>query len=98
MDMTGIGKKELKHLAELSRIELHEHEEEKIGKDLEKILKHFEELKEIPTEGVPPLTGGTLLKNIARADGEGSALSGVPAVEAFPEAEKGFLKVPPVFE
>jgi len=95
--MAEIGKRELKHLADLARIELHEREEEKLVKDLEKILDHFKELQEVNTEGVLPLSGGTELKNAMREDGEGKPLPGEAAVEAFPEAEKGFLKVPPVF-
>lgn len=96
--MAEIGKRELKHLADLARIELHEREEEKLVKDLEKILAHFQELKEVNTDGVEPLTGGTMLKNATRTDGEGKPLPGDRAVEAFPETEKGFLKVPAVFE
>jgi aspartyl-tRNA(Asn)/glutamyl-tRNA(Gln) amidotransferase subunit C len=96
--MAEIGKKELKHLADLARLELHEQEEEKLLKDLEKILRHFEELKDVKTDGVEPLAGGTNLKNSFREDESGAPLPGDKAVEAFPETEGGFLKVPPVFE
>ncbi len=96
--MAEIGKKELKHLAELARLELHEKEEEKLLTDLKKILAHFEELKEVPTDGIELMAGGTTLKNAFREDEGGTPLSRERAVEAFPETEKGFLKVPPVFE
>jgi len=39
-----IGKRELEHLAKLSRIELDPREEEKLIKDLGAILEHFNEL------------------------------------------------------
>ena len=97
--MSAINKKALEHLAALARIELHKHEEEKLLKDLEKILAHFEELKELKTENVVPMAGGTELKSITREDG-GTAqpLSADAAADAFPEKERRYLKIPPVFE
>lgn len=93
-----LSKKDLERLAELARIELKKSEEEKLLADLEKILGHFEELKEVNTEGVAPLSGGTFVKNVLRKDGEGERLPAEKAVVQFPEKEKGFLKIPPVFE
>ena len=93
-----ITKKDLENLAVLARIELATRDEEKLLHDLENILKHFEELKEIDTNDVMPMSGGTSLSNIFRDDGEALRLSREKAVLAFPEKEKEFLKVPPVFE
>ena len=98
-DMAEIDKKSLKHLAELTRLELSAHEEEKVGADLEKILAHFEELRALDTENVLPMTGGTESKNVFREDGAGeSSLSPDKVVEQFPDKEKHWLKVPPVFD
>lgn len=94
-----ITKKELQHLAELARLEIKEADQEKLLRDLEKILGHFEELKEINTENVEPVSGGHDLKNVWREDGiKESRPNRHPAVDAFPETENGFLKIPPVFE
>lgn len=94
-----LDKKHLEHLAALARIELHAHEEEKLLKDLEKILEHFNELKEVNTDNVAPMAGGTELKNVTRGDlVREERLRGERAVEAFPEKENGYLRVPPVFE
>ena len=93
-----LDKKHLEHLAALSRIEIKKGEEEKLLEDLRKILNHFEELKEVNTENVQPLSGGTELKNVSRSDEiREDRLRGDKAVEAFPEREHGYLKVPPVF-
>ena len=93
-----INKKELRHLAELSRFNLEGREEEKLLKDLQEIVAFFEELKILNTEGVEPMTGGTTLKNIWRDD-EGRKDTNIGAGSGnFPEEEKGFLRVPPVFE
>jgi aspartyl-tRNA(Asn)/glutamyl-tRNA(Gln) amidotransferase subunit C len=97
--MSEINKKSLEHLADLARLELHENEKEKFLGDLEKILNHFKELQEVNTENVQPMAGGVELKNVFREDGETKAsLSSDKVVEAFPEKDRHYLKVPPVFE
>lgn len=93
-----IGKRELEHLAKLARIELDPQEEEKLIRDLGAILKHFEELQALDTSTVPPMTGGTDLKNIFREDGGRENTNRGAGVDAFPESQDGYLKVPPVFE
>ncbi len=92
-----INKKTLKHLAELARVELLGKEEERIFKDLQKILDHFEELKELDTENVSQMTGGTSLKNVFREDGKMTATNPGAGAHAFPKEKRGFLEIPPVF-
>lgn len=97
--MYEITKKELEYLARLARIELHAGEEEKLVKDLGNILAHFEELQEVNTDDIVPMAGGTELKSVFREDvPRQNALTGDLARDQFPEKEKGFLKIPPVFE
>lgn len=109
-----IDKKQIEHLAELAKINLTEKEEEKLVKNFQEILAYFDELKEVNTDNVTPMNGGTPLesrglqtgqamqKNIFREDGADTRqqINASPddLVEAFPEKEKRFLKVPPVFE
>ncbi len=95
---SAITKHELEHLAKLARIHLDPKEEEKLIKDLGNILEHFNELKALDTTNVVPMTGGTDLKNVFRKDEERENTNKGAGVEAFPEKEKGYLKVPPVFE
>lgn len=97
--MSLIDKKTIKKLAELARMEIGAKEEAPLLEDLEKILEHFEELKELDTEKVEPMAGGTFSRNVLREDGsEETKLAAEKSVEQFPEKESGFLKVPPVFE
>ena len=79
-------------------MELGAREEEKLLKDLQKILDHFTELQELDTKDVPPITGGTALKNIFRDDDKEDSTNLGAGAQAFPEAKDGFLKIPPVFE
>ncbi|MEK9186484.1 MAG: Asp-tRNA(Asn)/Glu-tRNA(Gln) amidotransferase subunit GatC [Patescibacteria group bacterium] len=98
--MAEINKKSLEHLAELARLELSEKESEKFLGDLKNILEHFQELQEVNTDNVQPMTGGTFLKNVFREDEDQPSGFKNPhkITEQFPDKEKGYLKVPPVFE
>ncbi len=94
----SITRQELEHLAELGRIELDPKEEEKLLKDIGNMLEHFKELENLKTSDVAPVTGGSDLKNVFREDDRPENTNRGVGVDAFPESENGFLKVPPVFE
>lgn len=99
--MSEINKKSLEHLAGLARIELKKGEEEKFLTDLKNILDHFQELQALDTENVQPLTGGTEQKNVMREDEvfeESHFVKAEKITGQFPEEEKGYLKIPPIFE
>ncbi|MCR4275471.1 MAG: Asp-tRNA(Asn)/Glu-tRNA(Gln) amidotransferase subunit GatC [Candidatus Wolfebacteria bacterium] len=98
--MTQIDKKTLEHLADLARIKITEKEEDKLVEDLKKILNFFEELRELDTEKIPPMAGGTDLKNTTREDETNKELvkNRDILINSFPEKEGDFLKIPPVFE
>ena len=93
-----ISKHELEHLAELVRIALNPKEEGKLLKDLGAILDYFKELQELDTSNVPPMTGGTDLRDVLRADAERENTNQGFGIEAFPGSQNGYLKIPPVFE
>jgi aspartyl-tRNA(Asn)/glutamyl-tRNA(Gln) amidotransferase subunit C len=99
---SALTKKELEHLATLARIEIEPKEEEKLIKDLDAILDYFKELQALNTSNVEPMTGGTDLKNVFREDslenGGSENTNRGAGVDAFPESQDGFLKIPPVFE
>jgi len=100
--MAEINKKTLEYLAELGKIRVDHRSEEKLIKDLGSILKYFEELKEVDTDGVEPLAGGTIRENVLREDeiekNKNYEKTREKIKKAFPEEKEGFLKVPPVFE
>lgn len=98
--MTEISKKTLEHLAELARLELNKNEEERFLKDLQKILGHFSELQSLNAENVPPMTGGTALKNVFREDENrpSNFIDAGKIAKQFPDYASGYLKVPPIFE
>lgn len=93
----AINEETIEHLAELCRIKISDKQKEKLSSDLEGILGHFKELTELDIADVSPVTGGTDLMNVLRDDEENDELLS-KGKEAFPEEEKGFLKVPAVFD
>lgn len=100
--MSLINKETLKYLANLAKIKIPEKDEEKLQKNLEEILNYFEQLKKLDTSMIEPMTGGTFQKNIFRDD-QADVRKEINAtsediIEAFPEKQGNFLKVPPVFE
>lgn len=109
--MAIIDKKTLEHLAELARIEIEaptpkrdRGPDQSVGKeakllaDLKKILEHFNELKELDTKDAEPMAGGTWEVNVFREDIPERTSDTGKGKSQFPEVEKGYLKVPPVFE
>lgn len=95
-----ITKKEVEHIAELARINLTEEEKSKLEKELSAILKFVEKLKEIDTNRVEPLTGGTALENRIREDEQvEKTLEGKQAelVRQMPDRKESWLKVKSTF-
>ena len=100
--MPEINKETLEYLAGLGKLRIDRRAEEKLLNDLQKILAYFEELKEVDTEGIEPMAGGTFDTNVFRGDESKIAKTLIADREkllrAFPEKTGDFLKVPPVFE
>ena len=96
----------LDHLFDLARIKREEDpaRRKKLLRDISKILDHFEELQRVSTDVVEPLSGGTFLADRTRPDESAVrdqtdvAAQRDAATKEFPDAEHGYLKVPPVFE
>ena len=92
-----INKKSLQSLAELVRLELQEREAEKLLQDLQKILDHFSELRELDTNKVEAELAVDETRKIFREDNERKNTNLGQGKESFPAKEDGFLSIPPVF-
>lgn len=64
----AITREEIKHIAELSRLELSEEEMKKFGGQLDSILKYISQLNEVDTKNVEPTAQVSGLSDIWRAD------------------------------
>ncbi len=91
-----INKKLIKHLAGLVKLRLGD-EVDDLTDDLKEIVDHFNELEEVDTEGVEPVSGGTELVNVMRKDSyDNRGLSKEETIKNFPEEKDGYLKTPSI--
>jgi aspartyl-tRNA(Asn)/glutamyl-tRNA(Gln) amidotransferase subunit C len=98
-----LTQEEVKHIAELARIELTKEEEKKYQEQLGRILDYVEKLAEVKTEGVTTADGGTIdLENVWRAD-EVKTQNPInktqekELIKMAPETQAGQIKVKNVF-
>ncbi|MFA4833276.1 MAG: Asp-tRNA(Asn)/Glu-tRNA(Gln) amidotransferase subunit GatC [Patescibacteria group bacterium] len=66
-----LKKEEIKHIADLARLELTDDELKKYGSQLSDVLNYIDQLKEVDTTGVEPTAQITGLENALRQDEKG---------------------------
>ncbi len=90
-----ISLKEVEHIAGLARIELTKEEREKFSDELSDVLGYVEQLQEVDTKNIEPVSQVTGLVNIVREDrAEDSGEDGrKKMIENFPEEKEGCIKV-----
>lgn len=95
----GIDKKEVKHVAFLSRLELDEKALDIYSKQLGSILSYISKLNEIDTKDVHPTSHPlATLKNVFRKDALKKSLDVEEVLKNAPSKEGDFFKVPQVIE
>ena len=90
-----ISLEEVEHIAELARIELTKKEKEKFSDELSDILGYVEQLQEVDTKNIKPVSQVTGLVNVVREDvAESFEEDGRKImIENFPEEKGGCIKV-----
>ncbi len=94
----SLDKATVRRIATLARIEVPDADLESLAGELSHILGWIEQLSEVNTDNVPPMSGGTDLKLPWRADvvTDGGQVDKVLA--NAPDAQDGFFTVPKVVE
>ncbi|MEF8776166.1 MAG: Asp-tRNA(Asn)/Glu-tRNA(Gln) amidotransferase subunit GatC [Haloarculaceae archaeon] len=91
MSDSAVDTAEVRHVANLARIDLDDEEVERFTDQFGDILDYFETLEEVPeVEAEPDLT------NVMRPDEERESLDREDALANAPEVEDGFFKGPKV--
>ena len=95
-----LTKNEIKHIAELARLELTEDELKKYGSQLSGVLNYIDQLKEVDTKDIEPTAQVTGMTNILREDEvkDWNKKEIEEALKDAPEREGRFLKVKRVIE
>ena len=93
-----VSTEQVRHIAKLARIAMSDEEIERVAPELNNILGWVEQLGEVDTDGVEPLTAVIDQKLRLRDDAvtEGNIRDEVLA--NAPEAQHGFFAVPKVIE
>jgi aspartyl-tRNA(Asn)/glutamyl-tRNA(Gln) amidotransferase subunit C len=89
---------EVEHVALLARLRLTEEERERFTTQLNSILEHFEQLQQIDTSDVPPMSHAVPMSNVLRDDEPSPSLSLEEALENAPDQDRDCFRVPRVIE
>ena len=89
---------EVLHVARLARVGLTDADVVKFQNQLSDILEHFEVLKQIATDDVPPTMHTLSLEDVTRPDVADVSLSQDEVLANAPKAEDGYLRVRAVLE
>jgi aspartyl-tRNA(Asn)/glutamyl-tRNA(Gln) amidotransferase subunit C len=95
--MTKISSDDVRHLAQLSSLQLTDSEVEALRHDIEAILGYVEQLSQLDTTGVEPTYQVTDLENVWREDEvQEDAVTPEQLLELAPESASNQVKVPKV--
>ncbi len=93
-----IDKETLHKIAHLSRLEIDEKNEEEMLKDLSEIITWVEQLNEVDTEGIEPLTNMSQETNVFREDVVKGHLDHERALKNAPKKDDDYFRVPKFLE
>jgi aspartyl-tRNA(Asn)/glutamyl-tRNA(Gln) amidotransferase subunit C len=90
-----ISLQEVEHIAELAKIGLTKEEKEKFSEELSDTLEYVEQLKEIDTKDIEPVSQVTGLVNVIREDVANDCNEDIrkKMIANFPEEREGCVKV-----
>jgi aspartyl-tRNA(Asn)/glutamyl-tRNA(Gln) amidotransferase subunit C len=89
---------EVEHVALLARLKLSGQERERFTTQLNSILEHFEQLRQLATTGVPPMSHAVPMSNVLREDRPAPSLSPEEALRNAPDQARDCFRVPRVIE
>ncbi len=90
----AITVKDVEHVAKLARLELTEEEKEKFTRQLGDVLKYVDQMNEVDTSNVEPLSHPIEFVNVMRDDVIHYEQTKEQLMANAPDEENGFFKVP----
>lgn len=94
----GLTREEVEHLAKLARLGLSEADKAKFEEQLSEILDHFDVLRQIDTEGVPPTAHTLPLENVFDPDQSRPSFPPDDILANAPLSEDSLFRVRAVLE
>lgn len=92
----SISRDDVRHVAELARLDFSDDEEQRMAEEMSQILDYVEKLDELDTSGVPPMSHVLDVSNVFRDDEIESRIDREQALEPASETDDGYFQVPQV--
>ena len=96
--MAAITTDEVKHVANLARLELSKEETEQFTYHLARILDYIGKLNELDTTNVPPTSHVLPIHNVVKEDVVKPSYDRDLVLATAPDSEEGYFEVPQVIE
>jgi aspartyl-tRNA(Asn)/glutamyl-tRNA(Gln) amidotransferase subunit C len=93
-----LSREEVLHIAALAKVGVTEADVEKFREQLSNILKYFEALQKLDTQGVPPTAQSVALQNVIMCDEVRPSMPAEDTLANAPAREDDFFKVRIVLE
>ena len=94
----SVTRDDVRHVARLARLDFSAEDEARMAEELSQILGHVDELDELDTSGVPPMSHVLDVTNVFRADEIEERIDRGQALEPAPDAGEEHFLVPQVIE
>ncbi|MSO97892.1 MAG: Asp-tRNA(Asn)/Glu-tRNA(Gln) amidotransferase subunit GatC [Rhodospirillaceae bacterium] len=94
----SLDKATVRRIAHLARIDVPDADLEPLAQELSGIMNWIEQLKEVNTDAVAPMTGGTDMKPAWRKDAVADGAQAEKVLSNAPERHDSFFAVPKVVE
>lgn len=88
--------KDVEHVAKLARLELTEEEKELYTKQLGDVLKYVDQMNEVDTSNVEPMSHAIDFVNVMREDEVHYEQTKEELMANAPDEENGFFRVPKI--
>ena len=88
-----LSPEEVQKIAQLCRIDLTDAEVQKFQKELSQVLGYVEELNQVNTDGVEPISQVTGLQNVYREDRAEYSEIRDQLISQFPDRKDNYLKI-----
>lgn len=94
----SLTREEVQHIAQLARVGVSDDDVARFQQQLSVILDHFEALRALDTEGVPPTAHTLPLSNVEREDAARPSFPTEAVLANAPQVHQNFLRVRRVLE
>lgn len=93
-----ISKETIDYVSILAKLELTEEEKDRAREDMDKMLEYIEQLNELNTDGVEPMSHVFPVENVFREDEVTGIDDSVNILQNAPEKKDGMFVVPRTFD